>query len=176
VAWENSKITKVKWYKTQIFDIVPKKTNIKTILFLDADVMINSKLRNFEITASDFLDNDESCSAFFFKERIYSPDNFNSGTGLFTREKSKPLLEAWSTEILSGNYIRDQIALDTTLKRNPNIKACGLPYYMNFYSTDSLSNVSNYFSFGLRKETSTFIHPTASKSLRIMNREVAYKK
>mmetsp|Transcript_16847 Transcript_16847/g.21884 ORF Transcript_16847/g.21884 Transcript_16847/m.21884 type:complete len:351 (+) Transcript_16847:238-1290(+) len=173
-AWENSKLTKVKWYKTQIFNIVPEKANIKTILFLDADVIINSKLRNFEKLTSNYLEEDSICVAYFFHERIYSPDNFNSGTGFFMREKSKPLLEAWSKEILSGKYVRDQLALDTTLKENPDIKACGLPYYMNFYTTDSLTNISNYLSLGLRKLTSTFIHPTANKNLRKMSHEVSH--
>ena len=53
-AWENSKLTKVKLYKTQIFNIVPEKANIKTILFLDA-VSHDNLLFSFVVTKADCI-------------------------------------------------------------------------------------------------------------------------
>jgi len=53
-AWETSKLIKVKWYKTQIFNIVPEKANIKTILFLDA-VSHDNLLFSFVFTKADWI-------------------------------------------------------------------------------------------------------------------------
>ena len=136
---------------------------------MDADVIINNPMKSFEMLTTEYIKEKESsdCAAYYFQERFYAPDSVNSGTAFFFRDKSRLLLEKWSKELLSGKHIRDQIALDFTL-RNNDIHVCSFPSYMNYYTTDFFTNTINFFTFGIRRQTATFIHPTANKNLRAM--------
>lgn len=118
LAWENTKLAKVKWLKTQIFNITKEEDQINTILFIDADVIVNNPMISFERLTAEYIREKESsnCAAYYFDERWYLKDSVNSGTAFFFRDKSRLLLDEWSHEVLSGKYDRDQIALDQTLK------------------------------------------------------------
>ena len=175
-AWQNSKIAKMKWFKTQIFRITSERRTHDNILFIDADVIINKSFSSFEKFVSESYANrkENDCSAYFFQERSYVPDSVNSGTALFFRDTSRILLDLWSKNILTGKYPRDQAALDETLKRR-GLQACYFPSDMNYFTTDFMTNLIDAFTLGVRKQGSTFIHPTANKNLRKMAKQVSTK-
>ena len=169
--WENSKIAKVKWYKTQFFNMVPEDTN--TVLFLDADVEINKPLTPFQMKVATYnadLDTTK-CTSYCFKERLNTVDSHNSGTCVYFRGASSELLDQWSSEILTGAHIRDQLALDATLKKT-GLKMCDLPSKMHYYTAATLwSWVSNMLSGRQMEKHAIFVHATSHKSLKHMSSE-----
>ena len=201
-AWENSSITKVKWFKTQLFHLIPaeedqsvykkhpkntksstpvQKLQINSVLYIDADEIINAPMYQFEkdvtqtirsneqssIFTQSFSSIKEKCTAYFFPERFYISQSVNSGTALYFRKDSQELLSEWSREILSGKYERDQSALDATLQRT-RLKVCTFPTQHNFFSADFVTTLWNILSFGRRRRGATFIHPCSSKDTKQM--------
>ena len=169
--WENSEIAKVKWYKTQFFHMVPKDTNI--VLFLDADVEINKPLTPFQIKVATYnADLDMTkCTSYCFKERLDTVDSHNSGTCVYFRGASSELLDEWSSEILTGVHVRDQLALDTTLKQT-GLKMCNLPSKMNYYTAATWWGwAGNILSGGQMEKHAIFVHATSHKSLKDMSSE-----
>ena len=169
--WENSKIAKVKWYKTQIFNMLPEESN--TVLFLDADVEIHKSLAPFEIKVASYKETLTStkCTSYCFKERLDSEDSYNSGTCVYFRDASSELLHEWGREILTGAHIRDQLALDATLKRT-GLKMCNLPSKMHYYTAATWWTwFGNVLSGGQMQRHAIFVHATSHKSLRHMASE-----
>ena len=194
-AWENASITKVKWFKTQLFHLIPatvedkartssspkfmQRTRIDNLLFIDADEIINGPLDHFGNSVTQSMlkrssfkksPDDVECSAYFFSERFYSSQSVNSGTALYFRRDSQTLLSEWSHKILSGKYELDQLALDATLQQHDHgdLKVCTFPARHNFFTSDFLTSVWNTLSFGRRRRGATFIHPTSYKDMNQM--------
>jgi len=168
-SWKHSYIAKAKWYKTQMFHLLSGNgtSKINSILYVDADEIVNSPIFRFEIAVSSCIKKskptkEKKCSAFFFPERIYVSYPFNSGTGLYFRNASASFMHEWSKEILSGKYGRDQSAFVAAMERT-NLRVCPLPSLHNYYSMDVITAILNFLTFGYRRKWASFIHPTSAK-------------
>jgi len=168
-AWQMHQSLKAKWFKTQLFRLLPE--HIHTILYVDADVEIRSPISIFENDLAHVLSSSPSshCNAYYFQERfieqLLSGMTYNSGIAMYFRTSSPPLLEQWGTLLLSLQYERDQSALIQAISATDSI-VCALPQHHLRFQADVYERWKMWFLGDY--ENPTFFHFTSVKSLHHM--------
>lgn len=159
--------------KTVLFDMVDSATfdgehsELKTmsyiLLYLDADIQVNSRIDDFLYQIESF---NPSCSAYMIHERWYAASTWNTGTMLLDRVHSSAFLREWNNLITEHHdyirkqnlYSKDQWALMKLLEEQGHkYKVCELPNNAVSFAADF---VTRYFwgAFG-----TTFTHFTSAK-------------
>jgi len=135
-----------KWHKTQIFQLIPQDDNIKTVLFMDADLLTQKPLMDDWLPSIENVLNDQyphelsnDCELTLYPERWYTTlpiigDNnssltgkYNSGMMILNRDLSHDILMRWGYLLVRSPFVdRDQGKLTQAIEEM-GTNLCFLP-------------------------------------------------
>ena len=156
-----------KWFKTQIFKLIPETDNVQTVLFVDADMLAQRPLSETFLPDIEPLLTSPDCelslyaeSYIAFRSNVTRTGLYNGGMLLLKRKESRVLLDRWSFLMVRPPFTgRDQGDLTKAIQET-HTKICYLP--------SRLANIQNmaellhrvWFKFA---RPATFLHIASAK-------------
>ena len=117
-------------YKTKLFDMLPESAGreVDQILYLDSDILVVKPidfLLNIARTAATTNETHYPPALMMMREQSGNSEPWHGGMFLISRE-AEQCMQDWGNAIASGNYSRDQVALQNcpscleTIERLPD--------------------------------------------------------
>ena len=156
-----------KWFKTQIFKLIPETDNVQTVLFVDADMLAQRPLSETFLPDIEPLLTSPDCELSLyaetytaFRSNVTRTGLYNSGMMILKRKESRKLLDRWSFIMVRPPFTgRDQGDLTKAIQET-HTNICYLP--SRLAHVQNMAELLHRFWFKFARPA-TFLHIASAK-------------